>query len=564
MILDQEQIKSIILDNPSKDIVQKGIAYNKTMRMHLYGQGMDGHFTQIEGFEKEDMKKLRAKYGRSNKDLFSRLGRPIDKVFTARGGSVYYNLPDSQDKKARTLATNVRNGYSIRKWIEVFWRAHMLDDPFGITFLEILPQQQAIQAKQQGRSFVYPTYKSITSIYAYLPKGSNVEYVAFELTKSEKLKEGLKEDDLVYRLVDDAFDYLVKKHDQNVTILQDKTYPNYFGFVPAIINSDIINPSHEDCFLSFFDDAVELAEHFLLKGSIKVTHEFLHGFPKYWEYADNCPKCNGEAVYEGETCKDCKGTGKKLMLRVSDAKLLSYPQGKDEPIIAPNVAGYVTPDKVYYEIATADLQLLEELMNVTLWGAQSKVKTQGMSTSQGGDTKTATEVMDDIKPQADRLNIISEMAEKRHKFILDAVVRLQVTQSYPGSSVNYGRRYMIEGPDTIWEKYSKARKEGAAISVLDDLLLEYYETKYSSDPVKLAIMLKLMKVEPFVHYKIGEVQAFKPGPDEYKAKLYFGEWLSEQNEGIILSSDIAALRESLAQYAATKNIIEDEPKPIAA
>lgn len=253
------------------------------------------------------------------------------------------------------------------------------------------------------------------------------------------------------------------------------------------------------------------------------------------------------------------------MVRVSDIKLLTWPQDKDQPIIKPTeVGGYIEPSKNYYEIATADLSLLENYMTLTLWGTQSKVKTEGMSAGQGGDVKTATEIMDEVKPQADRLIPISKMAEKRDKFIRDAIIRLQVAINYSGCSVNYGRRYMLEGPDAIWEKYADSRAKGVAISALDDLLIEYYEAKFTSDPVKLQIQLKLMKVEPFVHFKIGEVQMFKPGPEDYKAKLYYGEWLSEQNDGIILSQDIASLRDSLYEYAGKKKIVEDKPEPIAA
>ena len=564
MILSQSQIRNVIIDNPNKDLVSRGVEYNKKLRLHMYGDGLEKGTEMIDGYEKRELRDLRAKYCRSNKDLFARLSRPIDKVFSARGGSIYYNLSKEQDKKARELSQNVRNGYSIRKWLEMFWKPHMLDDPFGIVFMEILPIQEAITAKRKGQSFVYPTYKSITSIYDYSPKGSNLDYVVFKLTKEDKSAAGLDDNDEIFRVVDDAFDYYVKKVDDSIQILPAFTIVNFFGEVPAILNSDINDPEVEGSVLSFFDPAIELAKDFLLKGSIKITHDFLHGFPKYWEYADSCTKCKGTGLYQGADCEDCRGTGKNLMRKVSDAKLLEYPATKEDPVVTPNVAGYVSPDKTFYEIATADIQLLEDLMTVTLWGTHSKIQNQGMQTDANGDAKTATEVMDEIKPQSDRLTTLSEMAEKRHKFILDANIRLQVSPGYGGASVNYGRRYMLEGPDAIWEKYSDARLKGVAISALDDLLTEYYETKFSSDPVKLAIQLKLMKVEPFVHYKIGEVMGFRPDPADYKAKLYFGEWLSVQSEALILSTDVALLRESLNTYSASKKIIEDEPKPIAA
>lgn len=561
MILTTDQIKEIILKNPNKDLINAGRIYNKELRKHFYGDGLRDSLPCIDGFEKPTLQALRVKYARSNKDLFARVSRPVDKVFSARGGSIYYNLSEAQDKKARQLASDVRSGYSIKGWIENFWKAHYMDDPCGVIFMEIGNAQQVARLKQQGKSYVYPTYKSIQSIYDYQPNGSSLEYIVFNVDNREKLSIGLKPEDKVFRVVDDANDYYIKQNGEEIAELSEYTLPNLFMYVPAILNSDIPNQNREGAMLSIFDGILSLADEFLLKGSIKVTHDFMHGFPKYWEYADDCIECKGTGYLNAEKCTKCKGTGKSIMLKVSDAKLLTHPQSKEDPVIAPNVAGYVSPDKTYYEISTHDLQLLEDLMMYTLWGANLSQKTQGMSASAGGDTKTATEIMSDIKPQSDRLNPISESAEKRHKFILDAVIQIQITQSYQGSSVNYGKRYMIESPDEIWNKYSDARARGAAYSILDDLLLEYYEAKYNSDPVKLAIQTKLMKVEPFVHLTATQLKPLGAAEEDYKAKLYFGEWLSTLNEAMVLSFSVEELRTQLIESVATKQLPQPEPKP---
>lgn len=553
MILTEGQIKDIILNNPNKDLVHKGVSYNKTLRMHIYGEGLDKEMHKIDGYEADDSQKLRAKYSRSNKDVFSRLSRPIDKVFSARGGSIYYNLSDAQDKQARSIALDIQNGISVRKWIETKWLPHLKDDPFGIIFFEILPMQEAILAKGQGKSVAYPTYKSICCIYDYLPRGGNFEYIVFNVMKEEKIKAGIDPDKQIYRVVDDAMDYYVQREGEEVSILKNQSFPNYFGGNVAIVNSDIISAEDDSSFLSIFDDAIELAKHFLIKGSIKLTHEFLHGFPKYWEYADACPECGGTKYSNGESCKSCKGTGRKIMLKVSDAKLLEYPSTKDEPIVAPNVAGYVSPDKTFYEIATADLQMLEELMNVTIWGSGSQVKPQGLTINHDQQKQTATEVMSDMKPESDRLKPISEMAEKRHKFLLDNIIRINLIPTYQGSSVNYGRRYIMEGPDEIWDKYENARIKGAPVSVLEDLLIEYYESKYQGDDYSLAIALKLMYVEPFVHLAPIQVDASPSITTEDKsAKTYFTEWLSTINDAMILSMSQELLREQLNTFAASK------------
>lgn len=567
MILDLQQIKNIIINNPNRDLIVKAQEYNKKMKLHFYGDktAMKEHLTTIDGFEKPTLHDLRVKYAQSNKDLMARLSRPIDKVFSARGGSIYYTLPDEQEKKARLYSSDVRSGYSIKKWIEQFWKTHYLDDPGGLIFMEISSLIDAVRLKQQGKSIVYPTYKSITTIYDYQPNGAQLEYVVFETTQQEKTAQGFKPEDKIYRVVDDSKDYWVQRKDEDITVLEQHTYNNYFLQVPAMLNSDIPDPNVDGLFISFFDPIIELCETFLLKGSIRVTHDFLHGFPKYWQYATSCKKCSGEGVFEGEKCKECNGTGKDIVSKVSDAMLLEFPD-KDSPAVTPDIAGYVSPDKTYHEIVTTDLQVLEDLMKYTSWGAAPGQKTQGIQAEQqGAGLKTATQVVDEVRPQADRLSIITEAAEKRHKFILDAVIRVNITQSYSGASVSYGKRYMLEGPDEIWDKYSEARKNGAAISVLDDLLLEYYEAKYVSDEVKLTIQKKLMKVEPFVHFTIDQVQKFMPSEEDYKAKLYFGEWLATVNDGMLLSMSEDGLRSNLMTSVSSKQLQKPEQqKPVAA
>lgn len=554
MILTEPQIRDIIIKNPNKNLVEKGKKYNKEMRKHFYGEHLEATLLTIDGMEKDSMRALRVKYANSNKDLFSRLSRPIDKVFNARGGSIYYNLTESQERQARALAMDVKGGRSIRKWIESLWKAHYLDDPYGITFMEIAERTKAVQLRNKGKSFVYPTYKSIQSIYDYQPNGNNLDYVVFTVSNADKIAAGLEAEDKVFRLVDDSMDYYIKQTDpETISILSSHSFPNLFMYVPGYINSDIPDPNIENGHLSVFNDIIELANTFLMKGSIKLTHEFLFAFPKYWEYADDCKKCAGTGYLDSDLCPDCKGSKKSIMSKVSDSKVLTWPKDKETPTVTPNVAGYVSPDKVYWEMSTNDLQMLEDLMNYTLWGASNISKTKSVGNDPDAP-KTATEINAEIKPQSDRLAIISECAENHHKFILDAIIHIQVNQNYQGSSVNYGKRYIVESPDVLWEKYSNARTKGAAISVLDDLLLEYYESKYNSDPVKFSIQSKLMRVEPFVHLTTTQLKTLNPGEDDYKAKLYFGEWLSTLNDAVIIATPEEKLRELMFQSSAQKQL----------
>lgn len=571
MILSTTEIVQIIRDNPGAKRISDAREYSRTMRRHLYGEGLEEHIETITGYEGEGMKKLRSKYATSNKDLFSRLSRPIDKVFSAKGGSIYLNLPDTADKRARNLAQSLPGGLTVRKWIESVWRYHAIDDPGGVLLVEMLDRQRAALAKRLGQSYVYPTYIATSHIYDYATTDNRVEWIAITLSTAEKEAAGLKADAEAYRLIDDAADYIVKVDRQNgqeavATILGSETLPNFFGQVPAMRNSDLLDPETDGYVLSFFDPIVEQAENFLLDGSIRRIHKFMHGFPKYVEYASDCHECHGTGYQDGKKCGSCDGTGKKATIRVNDIKLLSWPQSRDEAVIMPaDAAAYISPDQTFFDISSQDLSDMENIMHATMWGSQSAVRTGGMAQDQSGDTKTATEVMSEIKPEADRLVVLSEMAEARHKFILDMVIRTQVQPGYEAASVNYGRRYILESPDAIWLRYSDARAKGAPKAVLDTLLNEYYDANYQSDPVGLAIAKKLIYVEPFVHSDEMKVKNLGPDPEDLKAKIYFSEWMASIDDSTLLTQNVAQLREALYAFVAPKQLPEPaQPKALPA
>lgn len=524
MILKQGDIKRIIKENPNKAIVQEGQKMNKKLAVHIAGIGMDTYLEQINTFENPDQKKIRQKYARSNVDLFDRLSRPIDEVFSARGGSVYYNLPKAQEAEFRINLSNVEWGYTLRKWMDNIAKVAYLMDPMGLIFVEV------------GNNEAYPTYKSIAGVYDYQLNGRRLDYIIFNTP-----------DKNVYRVVDDAFDRLVKVDGESITSIPGKTFPNYFGHVPARIVSDLVRPGM-DCFCSPFWTVVELADEFLREGSIKSVYKLLHGFPRYWQHITSCGDCNGDGLKDGRDCPTCKGTGNKLRYDVADSINLPVP-GKDDPKVAPDVAGYVTPDIEGWQKMTEELQLLEDIMNHTIWGTHQRDE---------ADNETATGRFIDVQPVNRRLNKFSEWGEEIEKFITDELGVFYFPGSYKGASVNYGRRYLIESPDTVWEKYLNARSTGAPQSTLDELLRDYYYTKYSNDSLELQKHIRLMKIEPFVHLTLTEAKMVAYGTIDYKMKLYFSEWIGTLQESVLLFGTIEALRASLTSYARGKEDAKQE------
>jgi hypothetical protein len=311
MTLTDEQLLDIIERRPNKHLIEFGEQQHTRARLHIHGEGMEEHLTEIKGFEKPAFRQLRAEFAQTNKDVFARLQKPAQKVYSARGGVTYYNLNEN-DGAAEAIDKKIRKGMSIKKWSKDHWFPHYLDDPMGITFMEVDKYMN-----------VYPTYKCITTIYDYQFDGTGFEYIVFKVSNEEKKARKIKENEACFRVVDDAADRMVKiiwdapdesgKKKGKVEVLD--SFINFFYDVPAVVNSTIANPGGEG-FISMYHFAYDLADQFLLKMSIKISHEFRHAFAKYWEFGDDCTTCKSSGRVGGKQCPDCLGSGTKIMLKV--------------------------------------------------------------------------------------------------------------------------------------------------------------------------------------------------------------------------------------------------------
>jgi len=531
MILTTEKITAILRDKPHAKLISQAQTYSKKLMMHMTGIGLKGYLNKLDYFEKDEVKSVREQYCRSNKDLFARLHRPIDKVFSARGGSVYYNLPEQKEKQLRNALTDVEYGYSLRKWIENFWLNAYEYDPMGLVFIEI---------DETGKA--YPTYKSIMDVQDYKMNGRKLDYLILKTDK--RIEEYKKGDNYtpIFRVIDDAFDCLIAWDGSVVTKINDEVYPNYFGKVPALINSDLFDQLR-GMYVSPDDAIVGIADEFLQEGSYFNIFKKYHFFPKAWQYQRKCRKCEGSGKRNGEDCSSCSGTGDAKDWKVNETVQVPVPQSKDQPIIAPDIAGYITPDIDGWEAMDKSLDKLEELMYRTMWGTTLERK----------DNETATGRFIDVQPVNDRLSKYSDAAETVEEFVVNAIGSIMFN-AYGGADVNYGRRFLIETPDEVWLKYQDARTKGAPQATLDEILMEYYQTKYTNDSFEMQKYIKLMALEPFVHYTVQQVQTMNLSDEDYLKKVYFNEWVMQLQQNDLVVNPVQALSQKLTEYVSDKKV----------
>lgn len=504
---------------------------HKRLNVHINGgQAQTAAYLEaIDTIENSNQLHLRQKFLTTNKHALSNLSRPIDKVFSAKGGGNLYNTKtDARDKKLRNILSNVRHGKNIRNWIKDIQANKYYTDSAGLVFFE------------WNKKDTYPTIKSIQSIQNYESDGRELEWVLFE--PIIEVVDGKETENKLYRFVDDSKDYLIREKNNQFEVIEEETFKNPFGKVPAIINSDIINSelTHNE---SPFEVVVSLADHYLRTGTIKNLNEFLHGYPIFWRYLTDCKRCKGTGMISGNDCAYCNGTGVNLSKDVTDIIQLERPTN-EQPVLAPDVAGYVTPDITSWQEMRTEQEYIMALMELTMWGSKMQKDV---------NNETATAAFLNVQPVNDRLNSFSDAFEDMEKKMTD-LIGVFYLKNYEGSSINYGRRYLVELPEAIWNKYEKARREGVSKIALDYLMVQFYQAEYSNDIESLAIAQKGIKLEPFIHKTDEELVALPVSQEDKKAKIYFNEWFKSLDTLELLSRDINELSNLYSEFLTTKNI----------
>lgn len=540
MVLSKEDIFKILEENPNKKSIDEAIRKHSLLNMHVNGVGVKEHLSSLKDYETKLQTEVGQKIVESNKGVFNSLLHPINKVFSAKGGSKRYDLPTYLSQEFKNKLSDVAHGVSLRKWLEKKVFNKYITDPNGLIFIEV------------SNNEAKPTFKSITSIYDYKTVGQKVEYVVFNPVKIDDTNK------LYYRVVDDAFDYWIessKKGDKSsFTIDQDKTFPVHFKSCPAYIVSDIFDDVC-DIKASFVDSTLEKANTFLYDNAVNTKHKLLFGFAKYWEYGRDCVPCDGDGVILNkdtdvqEKCWSCGGSGRRPFGDVTDKLILDLPKDKDDVVLS-KYSGFDSPDLEIWKQYKEDLKDHEKDIFKTLWNINFVTEQT---------TKTATQTVMEVQPINDKLHSVSDCFEKLEQFVTDNLGYFYYEDRYKGSFINYGRRYLIESPDVIWNKLTKAKSDKMPAVFLMNLTKEYIQSLYANNDIECSIYLKILGIEPFLFMTVDEVISLGVSDDDKKRKIYFQDWFQTKSETELLLNTRELLLTDLQDFVSQKTFKNETP-----
>ena len=535
-LLQLEEIYNLI-NSDTPDWVNKARKDEKKLQVHINGIGTVEYLTQIEGIENEKQFALRKKTATSNKFVFENLLRPVDKCFSASGGSRFVRTKtDSSKELLLSKIEKFHGGYGLKKWIQEIQSGKYYSSPNGVVFFE------------WNETETYPTFKDIAFIKNYQRNGRNLEWIVFEgVKRTDEI--GKEKPGEYFRVVDSFADYLFYKLDKNITLVEEETYFNPFQYVPAFTNSNILD-STLTYNVSPVASVIDLADHYLRTTSVKNIYEFLHGYPIFWAYVEPCRACDGTGLYNGETCHVCNGDRHTFRKDVTDVIKLKTPTSNDEPKLAPDIAGYIQPDLETWKEQRIELEWIYNLMNYSVWG----------TIQERAENETATGAFIDVQPVNDRLNKFSDAFEQTEKLIIDIIGKYYLLTNYDSCSVNYGRRFLVEPPDKVWQKYQEAKAKGAPKEVLNYMLIQYYQSEFKDDAESLAVAQKAVLIEPFIHKSDEEIDKLPITQEDKAKKYYFNEWWKSLKRDDIIMKTPEQLNAMFDTYILTKKIQNDDAR----
>lgn len=556
MVLSEPDILEKIL-RPSNQYIKDWRAEHALLDLYMNGGDVSSALEKVKNYENDEQKKLRDNIARSTKDLVSYLLNPLNKIFSASGFNSELEFSNDTIKESfEEYLEKLPEGMSMRKWMKTYWLEAFVTDPNGIILIE------SENVDEQPKS--YPTYKSINVIHDYQTKWDKFEYIIF-LHKKVIIE---KEEVQVYRVYDDAFDALYYVKNNRLYKYGNETdedgfdephsVVNTLGYIPAQLASDIIEKKTGGK-KSFINKIDESLKEFMRDSSVHSIYKFLHGFPIFWAYSTKCSTCEGTGRIpnprrgqEGQSdtiqCPTCNGKRLQVTKDVSDGVRLPIPQGADDPKLAPDIAGYVTPDLETWQKQLDEMHEMKSDMYYALWGTHI-VEEQGKE-------KTATEVYINKEPLNDTLSSVSSTAEQKET----ALVRYMADAMHPGLvsdiSIKYGKRFLIETPDVLWEKYITAKEKKAPQSTLDYLYRQFLMVEYHNDTAMLEQKMKEFNLEPFVHYSLMDLKGIATS-EQLQSKLLYTEWVTED---IDFTKDFETLKTEFETYVKNNLKVEERPE----
>jgi len=540
--------------NPDNAVqLERGVKLKEKHELHVAGIGLKKFLQKIDGVENEKALELRRKLANeATVRIFATTLKPLDKIFSAQGGSRIYDIENDNDKELFKQKIKSSTGYSLQKFMDTVWRKKLNLDPFGILLLELNKLGETEINYYPVNSIKSIAYKNIITI----------EYIIFEYND-------IKENDAeFYRVIDDQRDIIVKRKKggnkpEDFEIVEYNegepvSFVNYFGKVPGCIISDNDDVKVDGCKTSYIWEAMTLADEYLFDHSLFRIYKTKVGIVRTYEFQHACDDCQGQGRIQTDNaesgyiiCPSCQGTGIAKERNLSDITIIPEVSDPNVKIPIPPF-GYGTPPVEVHRILEEDLMVGEDKIYSAIWGSIS-----GVDKEKSKNT-TAFEVSVRKEPEKDKLKEISRNGQMIEQFFTDLLGDFYLGVKYHGSVITYGTKYNLKTSIELLDEYIKLKEKKASIYVLNKAWMDYLMSEFQDNPRELAKQQKLFLVDPYAHYDLIEMAGLNPLPGEFQIKKNLDKYVYRFETEVkpIYIAEVEEIQNKFNEYA------NNELKPI--
>lgn len=503
----------------------------------------------------------------------------LDKVFTASGGTQYFEFTDPAyaDDFQAYLSDTSRTGQTAQEHFATLWKRQSLVGFQGVFLVDLLPANTTNLAGIDGVPMgpPAPTFSYIASsqIVDQCNTGNRIEYLILQGIDANKLTE--------YYAWDDQYCHRVQSVNGTLTYVEALRTTHGLPYVPAFpVTTRMADPTRPVLRSSVLVPALPVLDELLLDRNWVRLGNAYHANPIRWSYGLDCDYvpyltpaqtaegclpvgCVAGAGYVGVSgqglslCPRCQGKRKYIPVGPDKTYIVKPAPAGETSVVNPGPTGYIVPDLTSLEYLATSCEAAEAKIERVLLGKAGILQMQ--TKTESGEAKKA-----DLGPLEDRLNERGVDSITAEKSIYDAEARLRYgVESFKASALSRGRRYHFYDEQVVQAEFKDAKAAGADPGFLYALLEDTLYAKFSDDPMELQRNLLKLELTPVPHLTSKEALAQGYiGVNDLLQKDYLNDFFTrfERENGSILdfgsqiphAKKIAAIQLTFDRYVQEK------------
>lgn len=575
MVLDLERIRKI-LESPSKRReISRAVSLQRRTRFHtepdmdVCGQASAEFLSWVRTFlPKDKFITFRGLFRPplAGIPLVEDVYRELERVFYSRNASSTYQFTSSELAEDWADYRRERLGEP-DVWKTTGWR-RMQVSPNSILVVD-LPEVQTT-----GRPEPYFYWLPIEDVVDYETSGGHdggFEWLVFRQPGNRLA-------------VFDSGSIRVFQLEDNGKLGQLLTdAPHDLGYCPArFFWSTYLDENHPDLKRNPIAKVLSDLDWYLFFSISKRHLDLYAPYPIYSAYESDCNFENNETgdYCDGGFLRNSSGDFKMLAdgtverCPCCSEKRVAGP-GSFLEVPIPNVSEGVTDMRNPVQITTVDRDSLEYNVDEC---DRLEMKIRTSVSGMGGNVSekeaiNETQVAANFESKTSALNALKTNFEQAQKFVEDTICRFRYGSEFLSSSISWGTEFYVFTVAELYDKYGKAKANGASGAELDAIAGQIIEVEHRNNPPVLQRMMILKEIEPLPGRTFDEVmRLYDKGLVDWETTMLkvnfmaYVERFERENINIIEFADRLPMREKvdlitkkLKEYVREQKPPETEP-----